>query len=102
MWMSNSRSDGSSRRVSGRLLIPSLLDNESAIDLLELPIGTLTPQPQFELGIDLELQEPNQSQIHSNPPIKSSNPNPHQASIQPGALNRPRSNKITGDSQEGE
>ena len=33
------------------------------------------------MGIDLELQEPNQPQIHFNPLIRSPTPNPHQAPI---------------------
>ena len=96
MWISNSRSDSSRR---GCLPDESAIDPQSRrLDLCRAltPQRSIPPRPYFELGIDLELQEPNQPQIHSSPPIRSSNPNPHQASIQPGAPNRPRSNKITG------
>ena len=43
-----------------------------------------------------DLQESNQPQIHSDPPIRRPNPDPDWTWIQPGAPNRPRCNPFTG------
>ena len=57
MQSRNSKSDSSRQ--------DNLLDSESAVELRELPIGffvctdSLALYSQFELGIDLELQESN-------------------------------------------